>query len=111
VCRNPLVADAYSLPDGLGVVAVVLACSYAFDWLSYYSPRFHRLTHPEPVQLIKDGEPLPAHLRQELITEGQLCCQLRQAGVASPSEVASAWLEGSGSFSVLKKAKPTAVAA
>src|SRR2546423_1521051 len=33
VCRNPLIADAYSIPDGLGVVAVVLLSSYAADWL------------------------------------------------------------------------------
>src|SRR5436190_22965573 len=33
VCRNPLVADAYSIPDGLGVVAVVLLSSYATDFL------------------------------------------------------------------------------
>src|SRR5919204_1162249 len=46
VCRNPLVADAYSIPDGLGVVAVVLGCSYTADWLSYYSPAVHRLLHP-----------------------------------------------------------------
>src|SRR5438045_1494446 len=49
ICRNPLVADAYSIPDGIGVVAVVLACSYALDWLSYYSPFIHAVLHPEPV--------------------------------------------------------------
>src|SRR5213082_1961091 len=33
VCRNSLVADAYSIPDAVGVVAVVLCCSYGLDWL------------------------------------------------------------------------------
>src|SRR5437870_8818354 len=63
ICRNPLVADAYSIPDGLGVVAVVLVSSYAADWLSYHSPVFHRMMHPPRVQLIKDGEVLHQHLR------------------------------------------------
>src|SRR3954469_2068793 len=37
VCRNPLVADGYSISDGLGVVTVVLLCSYAVDLLCYHS--------------------------------------------------------------------------
>src|SRR5437763_13627526 len=38
VCRNPLVRDAYSVPDGVLVVATVLAWSYDLDWLSYDVP-------------------------------------------------------------------------
>src|SRR5437870_12064508 len=71
VCRNPLVADAYSIPDGLAVVAVVLGCSYAADWLCYYSPAVHRLLHPPRVQLVRDGEILWDNLRRELMTEEQ----------------------------------------
>src|SRR4051794_20797958 len=65
VCRNPLVADAYSVPDGLGVVAVVLGCSYAADWLSYRSPLVHKMLHPAPVMLVRDGAILHDHLRRE----------------------------------------------
>src|SRR5205814_7216456 len=63
ICRNPLVADAYSIPDGLGVVAVVLMSSYAADWLSYHSPFIHRLMHPQRVELIRDGEVMHENLR------------------------------------------------
>ena len=38
------------------------------------------------------------NLRRELVTESQLLCQLRQKGVSSPSQVAEALLEGSGSI-------------
>src|SRR5207302_6352796 len=41
VCRNPLVRDAYSVTDGVLVVATVLAWGYALDWLSYYVPLIH----------------------------------------------------------------------
>jgi uncharacterized membrane protein YcaP (DUF421 family) len=103
VCRNPLVADAYSIPDGLGVVAVVLISSYAADWLSYYSPFFHRLSHPPRVELIRDGQVVDANLRRELMTDSQLHCQLRHKGVADPEEVAEAWIESSGEITVIRK--------
>src|SRR5438552_2753415 len=45
VCRNPLIADAYSVTDGMLVVATVLGWSYVLDWLSYRSPIFHRVMH------------------------------------------------------------------
>jgi uncharacterized membrane protein YcaP (DUF421 family) len=103
VCRNPLVRDAYSIPDGLAVVLVVLGWSYALDWLSYHSPLVHKLFHPEPVLLIRDGVVLPENLRRELMTESQLRCQLRQHGVEDPAQVARAVMEGSGQVSVIKK--------
>src|SRR5947199_9261897 len=46
VCRNPLVRDAYSITDGVLVVATVLSWSFALDWLSYYVPFIHMLLHP-----------------------------------------------------------------
>ncbi len=103
VCRNPLVADAYSIPDGLGVVAVVLLSSYAADWLSYHSPLVHTLMHPPRVELVRDGTILHDNLRRELMTESQLRCQLRQKGVSDPADVAEAWIEGSGEISVIRK--------
>jgi uncharacterized membrane protein YcaP (DUF421 family) len=103
VCRNPLVRDAYSIPDGLAVVVVVLAWSYALDWLSYYSPWVHKLLHPQPVVLVRDGQVIEPNLRRELMTESQLRAQLRQHGVEDLSQVAQAVLEGGGQVSVIQK--------
>src|SRR5262245_25650868 len=69
VCRNPLVADAYSVTDGMLVVATVLGWSYLLDWFSYYVPFIHGLVHSEPVPLIRDGQVLGENLEQELMTE------------------------------------------
>jgi uncharacterized membrane protein YcaP (DUF421 family) len=81
VCRNPLAKDAYSIPDALLVITVVLAWSYTVDWLCYYSPLIHDLMHPSPVVLIEDGKILYENLRRELMTEQQLRAQLRLNGV------------------------------
>ncbi len=105
VCRNPLVRDTKSIPDGLAVVAVVLAWSYALDWLSYHSRVVHRLLHPQPVPLIRDGALLPENLRTELMTESQLRCKLRKEGVKDVAEVQEAWMEGSGEVSVIKRGR------
>src|SRR5919204_5145350 len=52
VCRNPLVRDAYSVPDGVLMVATILATSYLVDWLCYRVPALGRLVQGCPVPLI-----------------------------------------------------------
>lgn len=110
VCRNPLVADGYSLTDGLGVVVVVLACSYLITWLSYRWRLIHWITHHQPVQLVRDGRVLDENLRSELMTTDRLRSKLRGRGTTDPAEVAEAWLEGDGEVSVIKR-KPGPAAA
>src|SRR5262245_15709741 len=56
VCRNPLVADAYSITDGLLVIGTVLIWSYLLDWLSYHSRLIHAILHAPPVLLVRNGE-------------------------------------------------------
>jgi len=103
VARNPLIGDAYSIVDGLLVISVVLFWSYAMDWLSFYVPLIHTLLHPQPVPLLRDGLLLKENLRSELITDSQMHCQLRKAGVIDPAQVSEAWMEADGQISVVCK--------
>jgi|ERR1051325_3427404 uncharacterized membrane protein YcaP (DUF421 family) len=103
VCRNPLVRDAYSIMDGMLVVATVLSWSYLLDWLSYRFPFIHGLLHSSPVPLIRHGEVLHENLEGELMTESQLSSKLRRKGVREPHEVEEAWMEGDGHVSVIMK--------
>jgi uncharacterized membrane protein YcaP (DUF421 family) len=103
VCRNPLVADAYSLPDGLGVVAVILGVSYLIDWWCFRSPFVHGLMHPKSILLIRDGLVLRDDLKRELLTKEQLSSKLRSHGLNDVARVAEAWLEGDGYVSVIRR--------
>ena len=103
VCRNPLVADAYSIPDGLVVVCTILGASFVVDWLSYHYRWIHGLFHTSQVPLIRDGQVLKENLCRELMTEERLCSQLRAHGLERPSEVKEAYLEGTGNVSVIPR--------
>jgi uncharacterized membrane protein YcaP (DUF421 family) len=103
VARNPLAGQSQSIPDGLLVIATVLGCSYAMDWLSYHSPFIHSMLHSDPVILIRDGKLVDENLRRELITKPRLQSQLRQRGIDDVAEVKTAVLEGSGEISVIRK--------
>jgi len=103
LCRNPLIKDAYSVTDGVLVIATVLGWGFFLDWLSYRVPFIHGLLHSPPVQLIRDGQVLHENLEGEFMTESRLKCKLRSKGVREPEEVAEAWMEGDGQVSVIKK--------
>src|SRR5436190_19729080 len=101
ICRNPLVRDTKSVPDGMLMVALVLFWSFVVDWLSYRIPLVRRLLQTSPVQLIDRGRILADNLRRELLTEDQLRSKLRQKGVSEPGQVAEAWMEASGEVSII----------
>jgi uncharacterized membrane protein YcaP (DUF421 family) len=103
ISRNPMVRDAYSVVDGLLVISVDLFWSYAMDWLSYYVPLIHKVLHPQPVLLLRDGLLLKDNLQRELITDSQMHCQLRKSGVLDPALVAEAWMEADGQISVVRR--------
>jgi len=103
VCRNPLVRDTKSIPDGLAIVAMVLFWGFAIDWLSYHVKWFGKLMHPEPRLLVDGGEIQYKNLQRELMDEDQLISKLRQKGVNDPARVAEAWMESDGQISVVKK--------
>jgi len=101
VCRNPLVRDTKSIPDGMLMVAMILFWNFAVDWLSYHVPAVRKLLQTPPVQLIDRSRVLAKNLARELMTEEQLLSKLRQKGVKEPGQVAGAWMEGGGEISVV----------
>jgi uncharacterized membrane protein YcaP (DUF421 family) len=67
------------------------------------APTLAKWLRPTPLLLVKDGQVIRKHLRQELITMEELMSQLREQGAAGPGEVERAYVEPGGSISVKKK--------
>lgn len=100
---NALSASAKSVPNGLAAVGALLFWNYALDRLAERWPYLRRRLEPEPVQIVKDGEPVRENLDAEGITDDELRGQLRQNGVEDVAQVKAAFVESEGGVSVIKK--------
>lgn len=99
--QNSMAANNESLPDGLLLVATIVAWAYALNWLGYRFPWFQRFVHPRPLPLVKDGRLLRRNMRHELVTEDELMAQLRLQGCDDLANVKAAYMEGDGRISVI----------
>lgn len=92
-----------AVPDGLMIVATILACSVAIDAIAWRWPALGRLLKPRPKPLVEDGKLNEKVLRRELMTEDEVLSQLRLHGVDDISQVKRAYIEPNGMISVLRK--------
>jgi uncharacterized membrane protein YcaP (DUF421 family) len=101
--QNAMSSDYKSIPEGLILVFTIVFWDYALDWLGYRFPMIQRFIRPAPLLLIKEGTILRKNLKEEMISEEELCSQLRQQGVENVEDVKKCYLEGDGKISVIKK--------
>jgi uncharacterized membrane protein YcaP (DUF421 family) len=100
--QNAMGSDYKSIPEGAILVATIFAWNWVLDWLAFKSRRFHRLLHPPPLELVRDGKVNRRNLRKEMMTMGDLSEQLREHGVENHAEVKRCYLESDGHLSVIK---------
>ena len=100
--QNGMSANYRSVTEAFILVGTIFVWDYALDWLSYRSRVIHRLVHPAPLPLIKDGKILRRNLRQELLSVDELMGQLREQGVQGVGEVKRSFIESDGHLSVIK---------
>jgi uncharacterized membrane protein YcaP (DUF421 family) len=103
--QNAMAGEYMSLPAVIVLVGTIIFWSYAFDWLSFRFPWFHRLTEPRPLPLIKDGNLLLRNMRRELITEEELMSQMREQGLDDVERVKEAYMEPDGHISIVQREK------
>lgn len=100
---NALAGDYKSITNGVVLIATIIFWSYLFNWGAHRFPRLHRLFHPEPKPLVKDGEIHQDNMRRELVTEEELIGKLRRQGIPDVEGVAEAHVESDGQISVIKR--------
>jgi len=107
--QNAMAGEYKSIGDGLVLLATLVGWNVALDWLTYRSEMFRRLLEPPPLLLIEDGKFIRKNMQREWITAEEVQSKLREAGIASVTEVRVAYLEPSGELGVIRvdAAKPT----
>jgi uncharacterized membrane protein YcaP (DUF421 family) len=101
--QNGLRKEYGSVTEGLTLVLTIVGWEYLIDWLQYRYPALRPILTAPSLTLIEDGRVDRSNLRHELLTEDELCSQLREKNVLSYSEVKIAKLEGDGRLSVIKR--------
>jgi uncharacterized membrane protein YcaP (DUF421 family) len=101
--QNAMAANYTSITNGVVLVATVILCSFATDWVAYRVEAVRKFVHPDRKRLIADGRVMRKVLGEELMTEDELMTQLRLNGVEEVDEVRAAYLEGNGEVSVIKR--------
>jgi uncharacterized membrane protein YcaP (DUF421 family) len=95
-------SDYKSIPEGAILIATIFGWNWLLDWLAFRSRRVHRLLHPPPLDLVRDGTVNRRNLRKEMMTMSDLAEQLREHGVENIAEVKRCFLEADGHLSVIK---------
>jgi uncharacterized membrane protein YcaP (DUF421 family) len=99
--QNGMADDYKSVPDGLVLVATLIFCNTALEWLGYKFPYFGKWIHPPALLLVKDGQIQRENMRREFITKAELMSQLREQGIEDLRQVKAARMEGDGQVSVI----------
>jgi len=90
-----------------GPTLVAVAALLALHWLTaaatFHSHLLGALVKGKPEELVREGEELRAAMRRAHITHHDLEEAMRQHGVATLADVASAHLERDGNISVLAR--------
>jgi uncharacterized membrane protein YcaP (DUF421 family) len=99
--QNGLAHEYRSVTEGLVLVLTLLLWDVALDWLVYRVPAFERFTRQPPLPLIENGRVNRRNMRQELMSMGELEGLLREQGIEDVGSVSHAYLEPTGTLSVL----------
>ena len=101
--QNAMAAEYSSITNGIVLVATIVLCSLATDWVAYRVEAVRRFVHPDRKPLVTNGRVMRKVLAEELMTEDELMTQLRLNGLETIEEVKAAYLEGNGEVSVIKR--------
>ena len=94
-----------SITEGLLLAGTIFFWATMLDYLDFRFPRL-RLAEGRAIKVVANGRILRRNLEREQVTEEELLAQLRQHGYEALEDVAAAYIEGDGQFSVLGRGGP-----
>lgn len=103
--QNAMIGKGHTIGDGGLLIATLAAWNLFLDWLGTHSKLFARLTEAPPVLLVRHGRLVHRNLRRELVTREEVEAKMRSKSLEKLEQVKAMYLEGDGSFTVIK-AKP-----
>lgn len=101
--QNAMIGHGNTVADGGALICTLAGWNYLLDWLAYHSRLVAKLTDPPPLLLVKRGRLIHRNLRREHLTREEVESELRIKGVEGFAGIKAMYLEGDGSFSVLRK--------
>jgi uncharacterized membrane protein YcaP (DUF421 family) len=96
-------AEEISIPQAFTAIIIVVILFKVFDYFTMKSHRFSKLTVPEAILLVKDGEMVDNGLHKARIDDREFESYMRIHGIEDISEVKLSYLEVNGQVSFIKK--------
>ena len=98
--------DEISIPQAFTAIVIVVILFKVFDYLTMKSTRFSKLTVPEAILLVKDGQMVENGLHKARIDDREFESYMRIHGIEDISEVKLSYLEVNGQVSFITKRDP-----
>jgi uncharacterized membrane protein YcaP (DUF421 family) len=95
--------DEISIPQAFTAIIIVVILFKVFDYLTMKSNRFSKLTVPEAILLVKDGQTVDNGLHKARIDDREFESYMRLHGIEDLSDVRLSYLEVNGQVSFIKK--------
>ena len=101
--QNAMAGGYETVAEGLVLVGTLIGWNYLFDWAAFRWKAVRRFVEPPPLLLVRRGRLLHRNLRAEHLTLDELKAHLRANGLVSWHAVRAAYMEGDGTFTVVKE--------
>jgi uncharacterized membrane protein YcaP (DUF421 family) len=95
--------DEIVIPQAFTAIVIVVILFKVFDYLTMKSTRFSKLTVPEAILLVKDGQMVQNGLHKARIDDREFESYMRIHGIEDISEVKLSYLEVIGQVSFITK--------
>jgi uncharacterized membrane protein YcaP (DUF421 family) len=100
--QNAMIGNGHTIGDGGLLIATLAAWNLLLDWAGVHWKLVARLTEAPPVPLVRHGRLVDRNMRRELVTREEVEAKMRANNLEKLEEVKAMYLEGDGTFSVIK---------